>query len=203
MRLTLIGLLLSSLLPQTPGSEVSILVHRLEAHHSRVGDMTARFVQTYRSGVLGQEIVETGRLSLKRPGQMRWEYEEPERKTYVSDGKAFYFYVPSERQVVVQEHAGQRGLALTLLSGQANILEQFSASLAGAGRLELTPRDPDPNVSRVWVELDALDRIRRIEYTDIQANFNAFLFEDIHENVGLRDELFEFEIPRDVEVVRG
>src|SRR5688500_858685 len=78
--------------PPSAGAEE--LARRVEARHRTVRDLTARFVQTYRSGLVGREIVESGTLSLKRPGRMRWEYREPERKTFVSDGRKYYFYVP-------------------------------------------------------------------------------------------------------------
>ena len=62
------------------------LARRVEERHRSARDLTARFVQTYRSGLLGRES-SSGALSLKRPGRMRWEYEAPEKKTFVSDGK--------------------------------------------------------------------------------------------------------------------
>ena len=62
------------------------LVERLEAHHARTTDLVARFTQSYRSGMLGREVVERGVLSVKRPGRMRWEYKDPEEKLFVSDG---------------------------------------------------------------------------------------------------------------------
>ena len=63
-------------------------------------------------------IVETGTVALKRPGRMRWEYETPEKKTFVSDGTRVFFYVPADRQVIVRQQAGERGVAMALLSGQ-------------------------------------------------------------------------------------
>ena len=79
MPLTLAALAIRALLaPPGPlllaeASPAESLVRRLEAHQARVGDLTARFVQTYRSGVLGREVVERGVLSIKRPGRMLWE----------------------------------------------------------------------------------------------------------------------------------
>src|SRR6185295_5945228 len=98
------------------------LARRIGQRHQRVADLTARFVQTYRSGMLAQEVVEKGVVSLKRPGRMLWEYRDPERKT-------FYFYVPADRQVIVRDQAGQRGLPALLLSGRDDLLEEFDATL--------------------------------------------------------------------------
>jgi outer membrane lipoprotein carrier protein len=205
MLLALLGLAFAA---AAPIPEVSGVVERVEARHRRVVDLTARFEQTYRSGLLGREIVERGTLSLKRPGRMLWEYREPERKTFVADGRRIFFYVPADRQVVIREQAGQRGVAMGLLSGEFAIRDQFEATLEDAGgrgptRLRLVPRTPDSDVERATLEVDPEGRITAIEIVDPQGNRSRFRFETIRENVGLPDRLFRFEIPKGVEVVTG
>jgi len=200
----LAGLLLA--LATTALNPAEDLARRVEARHRGLQDLTARFVQTYRSGVLGREMVEKGTVSIKPPGRMLWEYRDPEKKTFVSDGNTFYFYVPSDRQVIVREQAGDRGMLGRLLSGQ-EILGQFHAALETGGggrpRLRLTPRRADPDVDRVYIEADARDRIETIEIVDTQGNRSRFRFENIRENLGLPDRLFHFKIPAGVEVVSG
>ncbi len=198
----------SVLLAAPPPAETAAdaMVHRIEARHRSLHDLTARFTQSYRSGVLGREVVERGVVSIKPPGRMLWEYRDPEKKTFVSDGKTFYFYVPADRQVIVREQAGERGVLSRLLSGQ-EILDQFEAGLesqaSGRPRLRLTPRRPDPDVERVYIEADDQDQISRLEVVDLQGNRSRFEFEGIRVNVGLSDRLFHFEVPRGVEVVSG
>ncbi len=194
-------------LPQAAPNAADTLVQRIEARHQRVRDLTARFVQTYRSGVLGRELTESGKLSIKRPGRMLWEYLDPERKTFVSDGRTFYFYVPADRQVVVRDQAGDRRAPALLLAGEGGILDQFEAGLESAPpgryRIRLTPREPDPDIERVYLEVDHSYRIVAIDVIDAQGNRSTFRFEKIRENVGLPDRLFHFEIPAGVDVVAG
>jgi outer membrane lipoprotein carrier protein len=183
------------------------LARRMEERHRATSDLTARFVQTYKSGLIGREIVERGVVSIKQPGRMRWEYQRPEKKTFVSDGKTFYFYVPADRQVIIRDQAGDRGVPALLLSGQGNLLQQFEAALetapAGRARLRLVPRKPDPEIEKVFVDVDGAARIHAIQVFDAQGNVSRFDFEDIRENVGLKDRLFRFDIPNGVEVVSG
>ena len=192
--------------PGAPGP-ADELARRIEERHRRASDLTAHFVQTYRSGVLGREIVERGELSMKRPGRMRWEYKDPEKKLFVSNGKTFYFYVPADRQVMVREQAGERGVTALLLSGKGDILDHFEAALeegaAGRQRLRLTPRKRDAEVDSVLLEVDQTAQIRGIEVMDVQGNHSRFRFEEIRENVGLSDKLFRFDIPSGVEVISG
>jgi len=198
----LIGLLPAG--SPTPGEE---LARRLEQRQRSIVDLTARFVQTYRSGMIGREVVERGVVSIKQPGRMRWEYRQPEKKTFVSDGKTFYFYVPADRQVIVRDQAGDHGVPALLLSGQGSLLAQFEAATEtappGLTRLRLVPRKADPEIEKVFVDVDEASRIHAIHVFDPQGNVSRFEFEDIRENVGLKDGFFRFEIPRGVEVVSG
>jgi outer membrane lipoprotein carrier protein len=179
----------------------------VEQRHRHLVDMTARFVQSYRSGLIGQEIVERGSFSLKQPGHMLWEYRDPERKTFVSDGSTCWFYVPADHQVIVRHTGGERGVALDLLSGRLDLMQQFEPGLeaapGGGWRLRLVPRKPDPDLSAVYLEVDAGARILAIEIVDTQENHSRFRFENVRENVGLPDSLFRFEVPAGVEVVTG
>ena len=94
-----------------------------------------------------------------------------------------------------------------LLSGRLDILGQFVAALetppSGGERLRLTPRKPDGEVDRIYLEVDATDRIRSIEILDAQGNRSRFDFQDLRENIGLPDGLFHFDVPRGVEVITG
>jgi outer membrane lipoprotein carrier protein len=183
------------------------LARRIEERQRNIQDLQGRFTQTYRSGVLGRDVVERGTVSIKRPGRMRWEYRDPEAKTFVSDGKSFYFYVPADKQVIVRDQADSRGVTAMLLSGRVEILNQFDvgleASPGGGSRLRLSPRKPDGEVDRIYLDVDTTDRIRTIEILDPQGNRSRFDFQDLRENVGLPDRLFHFEVPRGVEVVTG
>jgi outer membrane lipoprotein carrier protein len=195
------GALVAGLLAQPAAPEA--LVKRVLERSRRTTSLVADFVQTYRSAALGRELVERGTLQLKRPGRMRWEYVYPEKKTFVSDGKAFYFYVPAERQVIVRDQSGEQGIAVRLLSGEG-ILSQFDATPDGAtGRLKLVPRKPDPELERAYIEADADGRIVGIEIWDVGGNKSRFTFGRLRENVALDDRQFRFEVPKGVAVIGG
>jgi len=184
------------------------LVKRIEARHARTKDLVARFVQSYRSGLLGRELVERGTVSIKRPGRMRWEYKDPKDKLFISDGETFYFYVPEDRQVIVFQQDEQRSLAARLLFGRGGLLEEFEATMdepwdEGVLRVRLTPREENAEIERAYIDLEPSGLVRSILLEDIQGNRTRFRFEEIRENTGLSDRLFRFEIPSGVEVIRG
>src|SRR5262245_20988808 len=173
----MIAILLAALAatPEADASLAESLVRRLEERQARAQDMTARFVQSYRSGVLGKEVVERGVVRLKRPGRMLWEDKDPEKKIFLSDGRSYWFYGPGDRQVIVRDQDQERGVATRLLSGKGGLLEEFEARLdtppsEGVYRLRLSPRKADPEVEVLFVDVDPGGQLRAIQVEDAQGN---------------------------------
>src|SRR5687767_8997667 len=77
------------------------LAQALQRKYDSIKDFSADFVHTYQGGVLKRRLTERGRVVIKKPGRMRWDYTEPERKLFVSDGRRVYFYIPADKQVVL------------------------------------------------------------------------------------------------------
>src|SRR5437773_237321 len=67
-------------------SSAQDLAQALQRKYDGIKDFSADFTHSYRGGVLRKEITERGRLLVKRPGRMRWQYTSPEEKLFVSDG---------------------------------------------------------------------------------------------------------------------
>jgi outer membrane lipoprotein carrier protein len=184
------------------------LLQRLEERAARTSDLVARFRQSYRSSMLGREVSERGVVSIKRPGRMRWEYLDPERKLFISDGRTFFFYVPADKQVIVSEQDVRHSLAARLLFGRGGLRQEFQPSLEepleeGVVRLKLVPRSEQPDVARAFVDMEPQGALRSIQLDDVQGNRTIFRFERLRENAGLADALFRFELPKGVEVIRG
>src|SRR4051812_22339633 len=64
---------------------LSALIDGLQSKYARMQGLAADFTQNY-AGADGRTASEAGHLILKRPGKARWEYSQPERKLFVSDG---------------------------------------------------------------------------------------------------------------------
>src|ERR687896_98051 len=78
--------------PRAEKRSPSDVATALQRKYDTVKDFSADFVHTYRGGVLNKQLTERGRLIIKKPGRMRWEYRSPEEKLFVSDGVKLYSY---------------------------------------------------------------------------------------------------------------
>ncbi len=96
--------------------------HLLEEHYRHLKTLRAVFLERYNEGPK-QSRVESGTVYFRRPGQMRWEYESPEKKLFVTDGKTVWFYVPYDHTVTkaaLRESSDWRA-PLALLTGKADL----------------------------------------------------------------------------------
>ena len=98
------------------------IARAVEAHYRSVSTMKAVFLETYREG-RGNTRVESGTVYFRHSGQMRWEYEAPERKLFLVDGKHVWFYVPGDHtasRASIKKSADWR-TPFALLTGKANL----------------------------------------------------------------------------------
>src|SRR3982751_5518688 len=96
IRLAAILLLASAQLSFAADDAVKKIASAVDARYNSLQTFTADFIETYSGN--GASRSESGTLSLKRPGKMRWDYREPSQKVFLSDGKTAFFYVPAEHQ---------------------------------------------------------------------------------------------------------
>lgn len=187
-----------------PPQDAGTILAGFDARSRTIRDFTAKFTQTYRSGALGRAIVETGRVKVKRPSRMLFEYLTPDKKLFVADGDAYYFYVPRDKQVMVQDQRGDRRATARILA-EGRLLDHFKCvgeeADALGRKLILAPLEKDPNVTRISVVLDAQLRLLALEIQDAEGSTSRMVFDGLKENVGLLDSEFRFEVPKGVEVI--
>lgn len=104
------------------GPRAASVARTLEAHYHDARTLQAIFLERYSDSRQGIQA-ESGKVYFSRPGRMRWEYESPEQKLFISDGKTVWFYVPSDHTVTraaIKESTDWR-TPLALLTGKAKL----------------------------------------------------------------------------------
>ncbi len=110
---------------QTP--DLHRVADGVDKHYNGLASLEASFSETYHGGGLARS--ESGTMWLKKPGKMRWEYNTPVKKLFVTDGKTAWFYVPGERQA---RRAAVKSLddlksPLRYLLGHTKLEKEFSS----------------------------------------------------------------------------
>ena len=177
-----------------------------------IRDFSTDFAHAYEGGVLKKQITERGHLLVKKPGKMRWDYMDPEKKEFVSDGLKMYSYIPADKQVIVSSVPAQdeASTPALFLAGKGSLTRDFTASLvdvppgtaAGSRALKLVPKRRESEYEWLILVVDpGTLAIRGLQTTDAQGGKSTFSFTNLKENVGLTDKEFAFRIPRGVDVV--
>ncbi len=186
------------------------LAARVHQRYDTIRDFEADFAQTYEGGVLRTKTTEKGSVAIKRPGRMRWVYSAPERKEFVSDGTRIYSYLPADKQVIVSPvPSGNATTPALFLTGRGNLARDFTPSrveLTGAPPglvgLNLVPKRQDPEYEALILGVDPVTfQIRFLTAIDRQGGRSTFTFSNLRENRGLSDKMFEFRMPRGVDVI--
>jgi outer membrane lipoprotein carrier protein len=205
----LVAVLCASLSAQT---DVHAIADKVDQRYNHLQTLEAQFAETY-SGA-GMTRTESGTLTLKKPGRMRWDYDQPRPKMFLTDGTTAWFYVPGERQVrraPVKQLDDLRS-PLRYMLGKTKLEKEFvGLSLASGEKplyegdivLQGIPKSLADRVANTLVEVSPDGLIRRIVIDQMDGSLTEFRFLQQKENVQVPDQRFHFVPPPGVEVVQG
>ena len=83
---------------QAAEADLNTLLKGVEQHYNRAKTLQVHFVESYTVQGRARKS-ESGELTLRKPGRMRWDYTAPSGKLFISDGKDVYLYTPEAHRV--------------------------------------------------------------------------------------------------------
>jgi outer membrane lipoprotein carrier protein len=191
------------------------VVAKVQATYEKAGNLEATFTQTYHEKLRGKTRSESGKLWATTDGRVRWEYREPVKKYFISDGKTAWFYEPENAQVTEFDKFEDSELssALRFLLGKGKLTERFdvkecekNCKVASAGEhvVALWPKEKLPGVDHILFVVDpASFRVTKSVVIDPLGNRTEYAFTDVTFGATPKDTLFHFEIPDGVQRLRG
>lgn len=212
-KVVLLAVLLSGTVARSLGqTSVSEFASRVDDHYNHMHTLQASFTEEYQG--TGTARSEAGTLMLKKPGKMRWEYNSPRTKLFITDGKTAYFYVPGEQQVRKQDVKNLHDLRspLRYLLGKTRLEKEFAnlsfasdAPLMAATNRALrgVPKAMGDQISDIQLEVTPHYEIVRILIHENDGSRTEFRFSHLEENAEAEDYLFAFTPPRGIEVFEG
>ena len=193
-----------------PIADRSEVVAGLQAWLDGTTTLQAKFRQTLLSGALGTTTSETGRLYLERPGKLRWDYVEPDRKIALLIGDRTFLYLEQDRQYVRGRLTADQSLFPRLLAGGERLESIFASTLVatpasggrGAYHLRLTPKSAPGGLNELTLTLrPGTFAIDGAEVLDEGGNRMVYALTAVTRNGALPPDTFGFEPPPGTEVV--
>jgi outer membrane lipoprotein carrier protein len=155
----------------------------------------------------------TGKVYIKYPGMMRWEYEKPDRQIIVTDADRLWIYRPEDNQVMTGKAPTffRDGKGASFLSDIRLIRQKFDISLEQGGpaendlfyHLKLIPREKTLDISEISL------MVSRQTFNVLQVMTLNFYGDETRIDLinfafgaDLDDSLFSFTIPQGVDVLQ-
>ena len=206
------------------------VVSALEKGYSALRDVRADFTQTTKIAGMGREQRGNGEVFLKRTSlgsaMFRFNYSKPKQQI-ISNGKQVWFYLPDDGQVIVSTmtdaFGGDNNVALSYLTGIGHVSRDFSISFAkerqdknGNYQLEMVPKKANPMLSKLLLNVsrEAVERFQKegavtgifpiissVVY-DAGGNQTRIDYSRPKVNRGIGNGMFDFKIPKGVEVIQ-
>src|SRR5262245_24506291 len=190
-------------------SELDRMINGLQSKYNKISTLSADFAQVHTSRDQSERR-ESGRLLLKKPGRMKWDYTDREEKHFISDGKWLYEYIVAEKSITRSslKETGHMLEPLDCLLGQSHLLQDFR-------RIEFAKEAPVKARNKVLrllakhlqdfdellLEFDPTSfQLERLSIIEPDRDRSDFIFSYITENVPAPSTAFVFKTPPGSEV---
>jgi outer membrane lipoprotein carrier protein len=152
----------------------------------------------------------SGRLMVRQPGKMRWEYLVPDPQTIITDGNDLWVFRPEENQVLVGKAPSffGDGKGAGFLSNIKTVRKSFQISLEPSDdpdqyRLKLVPNRS--SVDLMAVELDIARKgfsLIRITTVNVYGDETRIELKNVSFSEPPPESLFRFDVPEGADVVQ-
>lgn len=185
------------------------ILQGVEKRYAGTG-FSARFHQ--RSILKAMDLADaaSGTILVKRPGKMRWAYEEPEKQLIITNGIDLWIYKPEDNQVTVGKAPSffADGKGASFLSDMKQVREKFDIALEtgapeGHYMLKLTPHGSGIDIAVIYLTLSAQTfDIARIVTYNAYGDENLIDLKEIEYLDRIDDAQFQFEIPKGTDILQ-
>ena len=188
---------------------IDTIIAGVEARYNVPG-FTADFDQESILKAMAVTDTASGRLMVRQPGKMRWEYLVPDPQTIITDGNDLWVYRPQENQVLVGKAPSffGEGKGAGFLSNIKTVRKSFQLSLvptedATLYRLKLLPNKS--SVDLMAVELDIAKKtfdLVRITTFNVYGDETRIELKNVNFKDLPPEELFRFSVPDGADVLK-
>ncbi len=192
-----------------PDLSVDEILERVEAIYT-ASEFSARFIQA--STIKAMDITDSasGKLFIKYPGKMKWEYQEPETQIIVTDGDQLWMYRPADNQVMLGKAASffSEGKGAGFLSDIRLLRKDFDIILEDIRfgdyyNLKLVPREQSWDIAYVRLLVSRKTfRITQVFTYNAYEDVTRIELKDLKFNQTFGKNFFRFNIPAGVDVLR-
>ena len=182
------------------------LIRQVQDRYNNARTLSVQFTENY--SLLGhRRPPETGTLTLRKQGKMRWDYTRPTGKLFISDGKTVYLYTAVDNRVekVPLKDTEDMRAPLAFLLGKLEMKKEFRDFTVSEGEggswlkaFAKTDRVPYKTVEMLIAPDGS---VRQMKIAGRDESLLTYIFEDEKLNPPVAESAFHFAIPPGAQVV--
>jgi outer membrane lipoprotein carrier protein len=186
-----------------------VLAKIVDDHYNHLKSLEARYTERYQG--MGMDRSETGTLTLKKPGRMRWAYDTPAGKLFVMNPHEAISYTPGDAEAtrIPAKQMDDLRSPLQFLLGHTQLAKELDGltispnNQEGLTDLSGVPKGLQQRVQKLTLTVDAAGTIHAMRIEEIGGAVTQFDFTQQRENLPVTDGEFTFTPPPGVAVVNG
>jgi outer membrane lipoprotein carrier protein len=193
---------------QAADVNLQALLKGIEQRYNRAKTLQIQFTESYTVGGQARKS-ESGELTLRKPGRMRWDYTTPAGKLFLSDGKQVYLYTPDSHRVEkmpLKESEDMRA-PLAFLLGKLDFSKEFREFTVKPDGVNfiVTAKAKSDKLPYEKVEMQVTPdyQIQRLVVNGQDQSILAFQFAQEKLNPAVDDARFKFQMPAGATLVSG
>jgi outer membrane lipoprotein carrier protein len=219
-------LLLGAAAPRAHAASAADWVKKLQSYYDATRDLDADFVQESVQRAYQNKQTLSGRVRIRKPGMMRWDYLKPDPKLFVTNGEFLWVYDPEDKQAMKQNLRGHTlPAAVSFLYGKGNLAAEFNITVvpenqlanikpdgkttyplqpSGGVVLRLVPKQGNARFKELYFVVDASSgAVTQTLMVDPEGGTNHITFRNMKVNTGIPESLFSWKPPAGTSVLAG
>ncbi len=190
--------------------DIDELAEHINDKYEKIEDLKADFIQIQYIAMLDDDMESSGQLKLKKPNKILLAYDPPVEALTISNGTIMWMYVPANEQVLQSKVRDDNDPAM-FINGMifnyntdynAKFLDDENIDKFACYHLEMYPKEENGYFERLEIWVDKEEYLtRKILVETPDGTTIKYILQNIEINTNIGDEVFEFEVPKGVEVI--
>ena len=196
--------------PYYPASAINseqTIVNAIQKNYQSVRTFQAEFEQKSFVNMINRTEIAQGNVQIKKPGKMKWVYNDPDPQVLISNQKNLWLYSLEDKQATKMpvESVYSSNTPALFLAGEGTLTNIFNVTEVITGKniytVTLSPKEAKSDLNRLILRANKNNyQIIGVTVYDDLGNKTQIKFKNIRINEQIAESIFDFKVPAGVEI---
>ena len=183
------------------------IVNAIQENYQSVRTFQAEFEQKSFVNMINRTETAKGNVQIKKPGKMKWVYNDPDPQVLISNQKNLWLYSLEDKQATKMpvESVYSSNTPALFLAGEGILTNIFNVTEVITGKniytVTLSPKEAKSDLNRLILRANKNNyQIIGVTVYDDLGNKTQIKFKNIRINEQIAESIFDFKVPAGVEI---